>query len=135
MSCSEDGERMQWVNNGTSMVFPRPSRTTFGKLIHLTSNPTVDQPTLDVQLLTLDGGNFSDTRALPLSMKEERSLKLLEMLMLKIEIFKSITREIMAFINNGTSSMPMNGRVNLARVNLTKSLVSMLKDHSMLFQK
>jgi hypothetical protein len=135
MSCSEDGERMQWVNNGTSMAFPRPSRITFGKLIHLISNPTVDQPTLDVPLPTLDGGNFSDTRALPLSMKEERSLKLLEMLMLKIEIFKSITREIMAFINNGTSSMPMNGRVNLARVNLTKSSVSMLKDHSMLFQK
>jgi len=81
MSASEDGERTQWVNNGTSMVFPKLSRTTFGKLIHLTSNPTVDQPTLDVPLLTQDGGNFSDTRALPLSMKEERSLKSLETLM------------------------------------------------------
>jgi hypothetical protein len=61
MSTLEDGERMLWVNNGTSMVSQRPSRTTFGRLTHLTSNQTVVHPTSDVPLPTQDGGNFSDT--------------------------------------------------------------------------
>jgi hypothetical protein len=85
MSTSEDGERMPWVNNGTSMVSQRQSRTTFGRLTLSISNLTVDLQTSDVLLLTLDGGNCLDTKVLPLSMKEEKFWKSLVMLTKKTE--------------------------------------------------
>jgi hypothetical protein len=72
MSILEDGERMLWVNNGTSMVSPRQLRTIFGRLTLSISNLTVDLQTSDVLLLTLDGGNCLDTKVRPLSMKEEK---------------------------------------------------------------
>jgi len=62
MLISEDGERMQWDSNGTSMEFQRLSRIIFGKLIHLIFNPTEDHLTSDVPLPTQDGGNSSDTK-------------------------------------------------------------------------
>jgi hypothetical protein len=43
-SGSEDGERMPWVNNGSSMRFPRLSRVSNGNIIHLISKETEDQP-------------------------------------------------------------------------------------------
>jgi hypothetical protein len=58
----EDGELIPEPNNGTSMVFQRPSRTTTGNLTHLISNLMVDQPTSDVPLPTQDGGNSGDMR-------------------------------------------------------------------------
>lgn len=85
MSISEDGERMLWVNNGTLMEFPRPSRTIFGRLIHLTSNPMVDQTTLDVLPLTQDGGNCSDIKVPLLSTKEEKLWRSKETLIKKTE--------------------------------------------------
>jgi hypothetical protein len=115
------------------MVFQKPLRTIFGKLIHLTFKAMVAQATLDVLLQTQDGGNSSDTEALPLSMKEARYWKFKAMLIKKIEILELTPKE-MDFINNGILSMLMNGRVNLAKVNLIKSLVFTLKDHSMLSQ-
>jgi len=72
MSTSEDGERMPWVNNGTSTISLRRSKTIFGNLTHLISKVMEDQPTLDVQQLIQDGGNFSDMKVLKLLTKEER---------------------------------------------------------------
>jgi hypothetical protein len=115
MSTSEDGERMPWVNNGTLMVFPRLSRTIFGRLTHLISNPTEVQAISDVLLPTQDGGNSSDTRVLTLLMREEKFWKLSAMLIKRTETLESILKE-MVFINNGTLSMLMNGRVNPEKV-------------------
>jgi hypothetical protein len=53
-----DGEIIQNPNNGSSTVSPRPSRTTTGNHILLTSNLMEDQPMLDALLLIQDGGNF-----------------------------------------------------------------------------
>jgi hypothetical protein len=49
-------------------------------------------------------------------MKKEKSWKLLVMLMLKIEISVSI-HKTMESINNGTSFMQMNGKVNQGKEN------------------
>ena len=57
----------------------------------MTFSPTVDQPTSDVLLPTLDGGNSSDLKEDTLSMRKERFLKFkikTRTLMLKIEIFR-----------------------------------------------
>ena len=59
MCGSRDGERMLKHNNGTLTKFLRLSRTTTGKLIHLTFKEMVNKKTSDVQLQTLDGGNYS----------------------------------------------------------------------------
>jgi hypothetical protein len=45
MSILEDGERMLWVNNGSSMVSQRPLRVTSGRLTLLIFNQMEDQPT------------------------------------------------------------------------------------------
>jgi hypothetical protein len=66
MSGSRDGERMLMPNNGSSMRFQRPSRTTTGSLTHLTSNQTEDQAISDALQPTLDGGRCSDTKELQL---------------------------------------------------------------------
>jgi hypothetical protein len=66
-----------------------------------------------------------------LSMREERSWKYKVMLTKRTEILVSTLSQLMDFINNGISSMLTNGKVNQERENLTKSLASMLKDHSM----
>jgi len=75
MSGKEDGETTPRLNNGTSMVFQRPSRTTTGSLTHLTFKATEDQPTLDAQLPIQGGGKSGDTKVDMLSMREARSLK------------------------------------------------------------
>jgi len=62
----EDGDTIPQPNNGSSMVFPRPSRTTNGSLTHLISNPTVVQPMSDALLPTQDGGNCGDTKEVSL---------------------------------------------------------------------
>jgi hypothetical protein len=82
---SEDGERMLWDNNGSSMKSQRLSRTTNGSLTHLTFKEMEHQLTLDVLLPTQDGGNFSDIKV-PLSlMKKEKSSRFKVMLMLNKE--------------------------------------------------
>jgi hypothetical protein len=55
---------MQWANNGTLMVFQKPSRAIFGKHIHLIFRAMVAQTILDVLLQTQDGGSSSDTGVL-----------------------------------------------------------------------
>jgi len=60
-------------------------RTTTGNHIHLTYNQTVDLPTLDVQLPTQDGGNFSDMRITMLLMIKEKLLQFQEVLIMRIE--------------------------------------------------
>jgi hypothetical protein len=108
----------------------RLSRIITGSHIHLISNPMVVQPTLDAQLPTQDGGNFSDIKMLLLSTREERLSKFKEILILKTETFKlPIRMEILT--NNGTSSMLMNGKENQEKESSTKNSDSMLKDHSM----
>jgi hypothetical protein len=72
MSILEDGERMQWDNNGILMECLKQSKTISGRLTLLTSKATVVQVTSDVQLPTLDGGSYSDIEATMLSMREER---------------------------------------------------------------
>lgn len=135
MSISEDGERMQWVNNGTSMEFQRQSKTIFGRLTPLTFNLMEDQITSDVQLQTLDGGSFSDTKVLVSSMREERLLKYKAMLMQRTETSSSMLKTIMVFINNGTLFTLMNGRANQEKVSSMKSSACMLRDPSILFLK
>jgi len=109
----------------------RPSKITTGRHTHLISKETEVQLILDVLRLTQDGGKSSDTKDVSLGTIKERYLTSKEMLMLKIEtsLFTTLMEES---TNNGISFMLMNGRVNLERENLTKSSVSMLKDHSML---
>jgi hypothetical protein len=58
----EDGERMLWVNNGSSMESPRLSRITNGRITHLTFNQMEDPQTSDVLPLTQDGGNFGEAK-------------------------------------------------------------------------
>jgi hypothetical protein len=115
------------------MRSPRPSRITTGSLIHSTSNLMVDQTTSDALPLTQDGGRCSDSRVLMLLTREERFLKLLEVLTRKIEILES-TIETIKSINNGISSMLINGKENQPRVNSTIDSVFMLKETSMLYQ-
>jgi hypothetical protein len=76
MSTLEDGERMPWDNNGTSMESQRLSRIIFGRLILLISRATVDQAISDVPLPTQDGGNSSDTEVPLLSMRDQKLWKL-----------------------------------------------------------
>jgi hypothetical protein len=85
---------------------------------------------LDAQLLTLDGGNYSDTKELQLSTREERSWKSKVTLILNKEILES-TLKRMASINNGTLSMLMNGRENQVKENSMKTSDSTLKEISM----
>jgi hypothetical protein len=106
----EDGELTPRLNNGTSMVSQRPSRTTTGSLIHLTSNPTVDQPMSDALLLTQDGGNSGDTKVVSLSMRKERYLKFKtkkSTLTWNKETSK-LELEDLTLDNNGKSYMSMN---------------------------
>jgi hypothetical protein len=109
----------------------RPSRITTGNLTHLTSNPTVDQPTSDVLLPTQDGGNSSDTRELSLSTKEERFLTSVETLTKRTETLRSTTRMVDS-TNNGTLFTLMNGRVNQRKENSMKITDSMSKEISSL---
>jgi hypothetical protein len=132
MSGSEDGERMLWVNNGTLMKSPRLSRVNNGSHIHLISKEMVDQPMLDVQLQTADGGN-SLRRKVPSS----EISRMLRYLMFKVELMES--KRISLFIqlmeesiNNGTLSTLMNGRVNQSRENSMKSSAFTLKETSTL---
>jgi len=123
---------MLLLNSGTSMRSPRLSRTTTGNPTLLTSNPTEDQATLDVPPQTQDGGNYSDTKELQLSMREERFSKSKEILIKKTEILES-THRTTESTNNGTLSMLTNGKENQERVNSTRSSVFMLKEISILF--
>jgi len=132
MSGSEDGERTLLLNNGTSMRSPRPSRTTTGRATHSISNPTVDLTTLDALQLTQGGGKCSNTKELQLSTREEKFWKSSETLMLNRETLV-LTNNRTVSGNNGTSCMLTNGRVNLKRVNSTRSSVSSLREISMLF--
>jgi hypothetical protein len=70
MSGSRDGERMSKPNNGTSMESARLSETTTGNLTPSTSRATVTATTSDALPPTQDGGNFSDTKTVMLSMRE-----------------------------------------------------------------
>jgi hypothetical protein len=86
------------------MVSPRPSRTTTGNLIHLTSKEMVAHPTSDVLLPTQDGGNSSDTKVPLSSMRKVRLLKFKVELTKRIETLESILKRMLS-INNGISSM------------------------------
>jgi hypothetical protein len=66
------------------------------------------------------------------SMREARLWRLLETSTKRTETFESIV-EIMDFINNGISSMLMNGRENQERESSMRSSDFTLKDHSTLF--
>jgi hypothetical protein len=125
---------MSKLNNGTLTKSQRPSRTTTGSLTHLTSKAMEDHLTSDVLQPTQDGGNSSNTKTPMSPMKKERSSKFKEMLMQKTETLWSTIKELQS-INNGISSMQMNGRENQERVNSMKTSVSMLKDHSILFPR
>jgi hypothetical protein len=71
----------------------------------------VAQAISDVPLLTQDGGNYSDTRVLQLSTREERFWKSKATLIQKTETLVSTHLKVAA-IKSGTSSMLMNGREN-----------------------
>jgi hypothetical protein len=134
MSGSRDGEIMLEINNGTSMKFQRPSRTTTGNHTHLTSNQMVTAATSDVLLLTQDGGNYSDTKDLKSSTREERFLKFKVELMLKTETSWLIAKTTKLSTNNGISSMLINGRENQLRDNSIRDSVSTLREISTLSQ-
>jgi hypothetical protein len=63
-------------------------------------------------------------------MKEENSWKSKAMLIKRTETSVSTTKQ-MDSINNGISSMPMNGKESQAKENSMRSSVYMLRDPSM----
>jgi hypothetical protein len=125
---------MSEPNNGTSIISPRPSRTTTGNLTHSISNPMETQATSDVPLLTQDGGNSSDTEEHSLSVREVKFFTSMETVMRKTETLKSRIR-MENSTNNGTLCTLINGRVNQPRDNSIETLDSTLKETSTLFQK
>jgi len=72
---SEDGETMLLLSNGTSMEFPKLSRTTIGNPILLIFNPMEVQITSDALPPTQDGGKCSDSKTTTSSTREERLWK------------------------------------------------------------
>jgi hypothetical protein len=70
---SRDGERMLLPNNGSSMKFQRPLRTTTGNHTHLISKEMVTLQMQDAQLPTQDGGNYLDL--MELSLETSRMIK------------------------------------------------------------
>jgi len=64
MSILRDGERTPWDNNGISMVYQRLSRISNGNHTLLIFKAMEPLQISDVPQLTLDGGNFSDTKML-----------------------------------------------------------------------
>jgi hypothetical protein len=130
MSGSRDGERTLLLNNGSSMRFQRPSRTTTGRATHLISKETVDLPTQDVLLPTQDGGNCSELKEL--SLETSRMIKywkFKEELTVRTRTSDS-SKPTVESANNGTSCTLMNGRVNLKKVNSMKDSDSSLKEIS-----
>jgi len=90
----EDGERMLWVNNGTSIKSPRPLRITNGSLIHLTSNQMEDPQTSDVPQPIQDGGNYGEVKEASLSMRKERFWKFNQALIKKCKTWVLQTEEL-----------------------------------------
>jgi len=85
----------------------------------------------DVLLLTQDGGNYSDTKELLLSTREERYSKSKVASIQRTETLESINRTIRS-INNGILFTLMNGKESQPRDNSIKDSVFMLKEISML---
>jgi hypothetical protein len=106
----EDGELTPRLNNGTSMVSQRPSRTTTGSHTHLISNPTVDQLMSDVPLPTQDGGNSGETKVVSLSTRKERYLKFKtkNLTLIWNKETSKLEPEDLTSDNNGKSYMSMN---------------------------
>jgi hypothetical protein len=65
----EEWSNLEKLNNGSSIQFPRLSRTITGRIIHFTSKEII----LDANQLLQDGGNSSDHKEHLLSMIKERS--------------------------------------------------------------
>jgi hypothetical protein len=128
-SGSRDGERMSEHNNGTSMKFLRPSRTTTGSHTHLISKAMETQPILDAPLLILDGGNCSDIKAASSRMRKERLLKFKVTLMLKTETLSYILK-LEESTSYGMLCMLTNGKVNLEKESSMKTSACMLKETS-----
>lgn len=126
-----DGERTPWDNNGSLMVYQRLSRINSGNHTLLTFNQMEDQPISDVPQLTLDGGNYSNTKIPLLSMKEEKLWTFYQTEMLRTKTSKYIPN-MEESTNNGILSMLTNGKVNQERESSMKNSVYMLKDHFML---
>jgi len=124
---------MLLLNNGSSMKFPRPSRTTTGNHIHLISNQMEIQTMLDALQQIQDGGNYSNMKIISLKTRKEKSWKSKVMLMLKTET--SLCINLMEELTKcGMLYMLMNGRENLVKENSTKTSDSMLKEISMFNQ-
>jgi hypothetical protein len=111
MSILRDGERTPWDNNGILMEFQRLSKISNGNHTLLIFKAMEPLQISDVPQLTLDGGNFSDTK-MPLSQtKEEKLWTFHQIKMLRTKTSKSkINME--ESINNGTSFMLTSGKVN-----------------------
>jgi hypothetical protein len=90
------------------------------------------QQTSGAQPLIQDGGKCLNIKIHLLQTKKEKCWRFKAMLMLRIEILKQET-SMAESINNGTSSMQMNGKENQERENSTRSSDSMLREISMLF--
>jgi len=63
---------MLLLNNGSSMKFLRPSRTTTGNHTHLISNPMEDPLMSDALLPTLDGGKCGEIKDRLLLTRKEK---------------------------------------------------------------
>jgi len=129
---SEDGERIPLPNNGTSMRFQRPLRTTTGNPTHLTFKEMEDQAMLDVQPLIQDGGNYGDLTALSLETSRTTRYSMFKVVLTENKRTLWSTMPTERSINNGTLCTLMNGRVNLKKVNSMKDLVCMSKEISTL---
>jgi len=115
MLLSRDGETMPRVNNGTSIMFPRLSRTTNGRATHLISNQMVDPPTSDALPLTQDGGNCSSMKVLSSPTSRTTRLWMSQETETKRTRTSLSMESMVVSTNNGISSMLMNGRVNPKR--------------------
>jgi len=87
-----------------------------------------------LQQETLDGGNCSELMVLTSEMKEVNTLMFKAKLIPKEDTSNVMRLRVDKSINNGTSSMLMNGRVNPPRENSMKNMVCMSRDHSISFQ-
>jgi len=92
MLSKRDGETTSGNNNGSSIMSPRPSRTTTGRVTHSTSNPTEVHPTSDALLPTQDGGRSSEEMVPSLRMKRVKLLRSKETQTKKTETLEFLTK-------------------------------------------
>jgi hypothetical protein len=128
---SEDGERTRNNNNSGSMKSQRPSGTTTGRTIALTSKEMVAATTSELsQALPQDGGRCLDGKMVPtLPTREERSWQSMEDLIMSKETLSWKIRTVKS-TKDGELYMLKTMKMNQLKVNSTRNSAFMLKEIS-----